>query len=877
MRTRPMAVAFRSKNKKSAHLNPVSDVISDSGARPNTILRAAMLCALAAAAAPALTHAKASEQMSEQASDPTVRAAAASEQASDAASATKPFNIDDPKLSRALIQLTQQAGLQLIYPAQDNKVENLPAKPVVGQYTTEGALERLLQGSGLRYEFLDDRTIAIVNPSADTAKLFEGGSGARGERGSFIRLAQTENSGSTHQGDNEGDSKESTEEAKLEEIVVTAQKREEKLQETPISIAVLNGEKLDASTSRGLAEELNLVPGVAITTYGQAEATQVVIRGVATAALFSGTSNVGYYVDGAPFAFIRQGYVPDLTPFDLERVEVLRGPQGTLYGAGAMSGVVNILTHDPDLDAFDLKIRGILSSTKYGGLNYGGDAAANIPIIPDRLAMRLVVSDHKDAGWIDAPLTGEEDRNDGKRNTYRLKIAAQPTDQLKLDFSAWLTRNFSGAPALSRANRQQELVTTPEPIDVDYENYVFTVGYDFQSFALTSTTSHIDYQLESVLDLTTIGLAGLPLQTNFGADSSSQEVNLASTTDGPWSWNLGFFYRDALENLVSILLPFADNDLDYTSESYAVYGELTRSFLDDRLRMTVGLRYFDDHATFEETKPFNFDTSRPLTTGEGDFRKLTGRAVLTWLPNEDLTIYASYGQGYRSGLLPDAFALLNSFGNAPSADPDFLANYEIGAKGSLFGGRLNYDTAVYYIDWKNYRSSIVAEFCPVNGSTCLQTGYLGNFGQASGFGAEGALSAELLDGLTLGANLSWNGLQLESFNVRPDDSPEWTAGGSIDYSFPLGSSGVEGVFSTSANYQSKKKSAFGGETGTTFSDPYFFSRASFTLNWPDHWSLSIFADNITDEYRVTQRGDPGRPDWDSRQRPRTIGLQLQYN
>lgn len=777
-------------------------------------------------------------------------------------------------LNQALAAFAKQTGLQLIYVSQ--AASGLDANAVPAGLEPPEALKKLLEGTGLRFEFLNERTVRIFSktqavssfePSAETPNVTE-------QRLQRLAQADTSSAGSAASGQ-EPAGKNASEttpgESQLEEVVVTAQRRQESLRETPISIAVLSGQKLDASTSNGLAAELNLIPGVAINKYGQAEGVQVVIRGVATAALFSGSSNVSYYVDGAPFGMIRQGIAPDLTPYDLERVEVLRGPQGTLYGAGAMAGAVNILTHDPDLDAFDLKMRTLLSSTEGGGLNYGGDVAINIPILPGRLGIRAVVSEHEDAGWIDAPVYGEEDRNDTRRSTYRLRIGAQPTDELTLDFSTWLSRSRSDAPALSRDN-QQNRATFDEPIDVEYDHNVFTVGYDFQSFSLTSVTSYLDYQLESILDLTATNIpafAGKPLTTNFYSQALAQEINLTSTTDGPWSWTAGVFYRDNEEKLISIT-PVTDNNYDYTSESYAVFGELTRSFSDDRLRFTVGLRYFDDAVTFNETKPFDFNTARPLVTGEDSFEQLTGRAVLTWIPTDELTMYASYAQGYRSGLIPDALAQLNFQGTAPSADPDSLDSYEIGAKGSAWNGRLHFDTAVYYIDWQNYRSSVPVVF---NG---LNLGYLGNYGQASGFGAEGALSVEVYEGLTFGVNVGWSGVELDSYNTRPDDAPEWTAGTSIDYSFPLGGNELQGVFSASANYQSEKKTAVGGATGNTFTDPYFFARASFTVNGPDHWSLSLFADNITDEYSTLLLNQPSRPDWDVRQRPRTIGLSLSY-
>ena len=161
----------------------------------------------------------------------------------------------------------------------------------------------------------------------------------------------------------------------LEEIVVTAQKRQERLQDVPIAIAVMQGNLLDSSSSVSLFDALSNVPGVAITGSQnaglQGGGAQLTIRGVtAGAPTLAGTSPIAYYLDGVPFGLVKSAVVPDLAPYDLDRVEVLRGPQGTLYGASAEDGVVRVITNDADLHNFDFKTRLSGGTTESGGGNF---------------------------------------------------------------------------------------------------------------------------------------------------------------------------------------------------------------------------------------------------------------------------------------------------------------------------------------------------------------------------------------------------------------------------------------------------------------------------------------------------------------------------
>src|ERR1700761_4711122 len=170
----------------------------------------------------------------------------------------------------------------------------------------------------------------------------------------------------------------------IDEIVVTAQKREQRIQDVPISLSVMGGAELDKSSVQSVSDALSMVPGVAVNVTGQGGETKLTIRGVtASGALFAGPgpSPIGYYLDSVPFGLVRSSVQPDANSYDLNRIEVLRGPQGTLYGASALNGLVRVLTNDADLNEFDFKARASVSSTDSGGGNWREDAAVNLPTL----------------------------------------------------------------------------------------------------------------------------------------------------------------------------------------------------------------------------------------------------------------------------------------------------------------------------------------------------------------------------------------------------------------------------------------------------------------------------------------------------------------
>lgn len=674
----------------------------------------------------------------------------------------------------------------------------------------------------------------------------------------------------------------------LEEVIVTAQKRgDEALSEVPISISVLGGDELDTRRFEGVAESLRQVAGVTAVASSLNGGTQISVRGVTAAQpLFGGSTTVGYYIDGLPWAFVRNAVVPDAGAYDIERVEVLRGPQGTLYGSSSLNGVVRILTKDADLNEVEFKGRALASSTARGGDNYRGDFAVGVPIVPGKLAARAIAGYNDLSGWVDT--AAGRDVNSSRVKDFRLKINAQPIEALSVKFSSWLSRNNSeGYPVVGRSGISP--VPRREPTSNEFDTYGLALDYSFPAFTLSSATNYIDYASDGVLDFGEGFTPGtrFNLTTVLTSKVFSEELRLASTLDGPWQWTVGGFWRRGddrqFQNVEFIPAP---SDANHGSKAAAAFGEITRTFLDQRLDATLGLRYFRDDVTVRENTPITGNPTQPLIRKKSTFSKVSPRAVLAWHPRQASTLYASYAQGFRSGFNLSPITLLFA-PNLPAPRADTLSNFEVGAKGSVLDGRLAYDVAVYHIDWKDIQQTLGVPTPGTNPPRFVTAQVNGK--SASGFGVDLGLTANLTANFQISLALGWNDLQMDEDVLnsgvvtfrkgdRPTDSGQTTGNLRGDYSLALGSSGYASRLSASVNYQGKIESRnfAGGILNIAESDRIVNASVGIALESPSHWVTTLYADNLTDEDGFIQADTDPAGFLNQQLRPRTVGVQFQY-
>ncbi len=671
----------------------------------------------------------------------------------------------------------------------------------------------------------------------------------------------------------------------LAEIVVTAQRRSQRVQDVPISLSVMTGAELDKSSVQSVTDALGLVPGVAANLNGQGGQTTLTVRGVtAGGALFAGPSPIGYYLDSVPFGLVRSAVEPDSNTYDLNRVEVLRGPQGTLYGASALNGVVRVLTNDADVNSFDLKARASGSSTSGGGGNWRGDMAVNIPIVEGKLAARVVVGSEHDSGWVDAPVGNNINDTDSKN--FRLKVTAQPTDDLSIKLSAMHQQTSMGAPSLATDDYSATLQL--QPIDAHFNAYDLKLDYQAQAFTVSNSTSYFSYVNDGSLDIAP-GAPLPPLTTHLTSRVFSEELTLNSRLQGPWRWSFGAFYRDARDNTYQTLgdlipAPVSEDD---TSKSYAVFGEVGRRFLDNTLELAVGARYFHDEVGLEQNILFGQPEGTPLIRSKTPFNAVTPRVVLTWFMSHDYTMYASYSEGFRSGFPQSELVTIVDSSFVP-VKPDKLHNFEIGSKGSALDGKLIFDAAVYYMKWDDIQQTLGI---PVPGANNTYIVANVNGKSVSGMGVDFAVTAHPMDGLSLGLNLSWNGLAEDTAvysggallfpkGSRIDTSPSVTGGATAQYRFALGSSGWTGQLEALLRHTTVQTTTNASANSldppiVTKSDVITSGRVDFAVTAPTHWRAMLYCDNVSNNRGVPLASQTAYSSNSSR--PRTTGLQLDYS
>ncbi|WP_066700806.1 TonB-dependent receptor [Sphingobium amiense] len=668
------------------------------------------------------------------------------------------------------------------------------------------------------------------------------------------------------------------------EIFVTAQKREERLQKVPISIAVLSGKTLDKQPSGGTLEALLQVPAISQTNNDAGNLTQVTIRGVAPGVPSgAGGPTTGYYIDAVPFALIRAATVPNTNSYDMARIEVLRGPQGTLYGASALNGVIRIITNDADPSKFEFKARGGVATTSGGDPSFRADTAINIPLIEDKLALRAVADLESIGGWVNQPARNKKNANSALNRSLRFKLAALPSDDLRIDLGAWFERDQWDSGDYSDKNGNQ-LSTVAQPGKTKFNLYSGKITYNLPFMSISSSTGYLDFDQPFSSDFSYVTGYTTPIQLNASSPTKvfTEELLFNSAGSGSWRWSAGAFYRNArgrVDFVVPGLLPGPLYSRD-SSESYAAFGQITRTFADDTFELTGGLRYFHDTSTTEVLS----GGFLPAYKAVAKFNKVTPRLTLTWLPSPAFTAYLSYSQGFRSGLNQGALALAASPGLLP-AKADTLNNYEVGAKGTTADGLLSFDAAVYYIKWNDVQQLGQILY---NGA---YTPAVANGPSASGMGTDLTLTLHPAAGFQLGGSIGYSGLKLDADIVqetpyvvlakkgdRTANSPAWTGSVFANYTAPLSDS-LDGRLNISATYRSEvnlriSQSNDNGVAAAVYSSGKpLIVNANFDISTHDNKTFSVYVQNLTNWNGLTSA--PAVESLSFRPRPRTIGVQFE--
>jgi iron complex outermembrane receptor protein len=682
--------------------------------------------------------------------------------------------------------------------------------------------------------------------------------------------------------------------ALLEEVIVTAQKREQKLTEIPQSIQLLDQDMLVETAIRDVSELITFVPGASEGLAISAGQRRLQIRGIYQE---SGSATVGYYLDEAPIDGDTAAPMGRL--YDMQQVEILRGPQSTLYGNGAMGGVVRYIPNQPNLQEFDAGGRFGYNTTKGGDDGYYGDVFLNAPVVEDKLGVRLVASMEKLGGWVDA-LGGPEDINEADLRDVRLHVLWEPSEdwRIKLMYSDNVA-DQDGFGFLLSGLFPDDTITAGSPVDFQnnsMEVWSGTLQYQGFGFAdLVSTFSSVDYQLDTQGFFDLPGLSAVTTAGTNKIETVSNETRLVSKGDGVFQWLVGTFLTDGETSRYSLLdwnpeIPPFFVDSETTSldnrDSIAFFGEFSWALMDGRLIPLVGVRWSEE----------DFDGDTVTAAGRPDGQKFDStnfRFNLSWLQSDTANYYLNVAEGFRSGVFNGqaicaTHNLLLVEGECQLVqESDELISYEVGGKYTLLDGRMLLDLALYYIDWQ--RSPVQL---PIGG---LYATY--DAGDAEIYGTDVSLvyRPASVEGLDFSLTANWLSAEYANVNtylaatlvppftpesVGPTNGedlqfvPEWTATLAVNYVWTLGN-GWEGLANFSWNHLDGQFGQFGANT--TRGDARDLLRARFGVT-RDAWGVFLFGRNLLDEdATIFNQAPTGGVPVFTRDFPMQVGVEVTFD
>ncbi len=670
----------------------------------------------------------------------------------------------------------------------------------------------------------------------------------------------------------------------VSEIIVTATKRSERLKDVAASVSVVTATDLTKGGIVRFSDYATRVPGLSLTTARTGNA-QITLRGITTGAAQPG-STTGYYIDEAPVGSVNaytggSGITPDLDPSDLQQIEVLKGPQGTLYGAGAVGGLVKFATAAPNLDRFEGRASGGVTSVAKGDVGYSARGMINIPLAPGQLAFHASAFYRFDPGYIDNinPLIGVKNVNSARIRGGRAVLAMRLGPDVRLDLSA------VGQDTTSNGTNTVDVdAATLKPIYGDLKQnrfirdrgfvrlrlYNATVRAELGKVDLVSSTTYQRIFFRELTDGTRgygaalgplFGLGstlGIRLNTFKHTDRWSEEAR--ASTNGMFGGLLdlqaGFYWTheddqnqipsiDTFSTVTGATLPLpaiAIAKIDSTYKEYSFFGN-ARVHFGPNVDVLGGIRYSHDEQNYLQDYQGLIVGPRLVVLGSEKANVTTWLVSPRFKLSEDAMFYGRVATGYRPGgpnpAPPTSTTVPLTF------QPDKLTQYEIGFKGSALDRKLSLDTAIFYTDWNDIQ---------------IQTSgggfnYLVNGGKATSQGAEATLRYQPGRGISFGANVGYTDAKLTTAapaaggvkNDRLPYVPRWSGSLTADYSAPIGGD-MKLTGGATANYVGKRVTDYTNKFPKTLGAYTTFDlRAGIEQG---SWTLSAFVKNLTDKREI---------------------------
>jgi len=757
------------------------------------------------------------------------------------------FQIAAQPLSQALLEFSRQADAIVTAPAE--LVRDRRAPQVRGELTPSAALARLLRGSGLEASFTASGAITIgpVRRSVRRTSAPEPASDA-----SAVDVGS---------------------DTQIEEVLVTAQKRTENVQDVPASVSVLHRKQLQRLYATTITDYAAYIPGLNVSSGGGPGQTMITLRGIAPV---GPGAVVGYYVDDTPLGSssnygAAREFGLDLMPYDVERIEVLRGPQGTLYGAGAMGGLLKYVLRRPSVSDFEAWAGATtFDSASASDAGWGVRAGANVPLSDERVGLWGSYFQQQSPGYADNAETGEQDLNDVDQRGGRLALLWQINDALSLQLGGlWQRIHSSDDAAVSLSLTGLDPPTgfpehgaltsfhpLPQPFSQDIDHYSATLEWQLGWASLLSASSYSRTRTRHVQDASPIfgflfgGYA--PSHIDVDLRKRTQEIRLASQRGATVEWLVGAFYTkedgEQVRNVFALdtegqpipeLAPrflFVEFPSQYAES--AGFGSVTLQ-LTARFDVTAGVRWARNRQHFRQISGGLESLIGPPADVSGSSSEdvLTYSVSPRWLVSADTMLYARIATGYRpGGPNPRALNL------PPTVAADTLTNYELGLKTQLLAGRTQVNVAAFRIDWRDIQQSV----------TLGGIGSIDNTGDAVSKGFELETVWLPTDGLRIGVNAAYTDAKVTApaagiAAARLGNTPRWSASTVLDYEFALASRWSAHV-GGGWRYVGEQGTAIAAQTGADNSyvlPSYTALDLSADVTRGD-WTIRLFARNVTD-------------------------------
>lgn len=579
--------------------------------------------------------------------------------------------------------------------------------------------------------------------------------------------------------------KKAHEEYKLESMTVTVQKQEENVQEVPVSVTTLSDIQIEDAGILNIEDVAYQVPNFHIIKTGSHNnGSRLVMRGLSV----SNTQTVGFYVDDVYYS---QGFDTEL--LDVERIEVLRGPQGTLFGRNSEAGVINIITQKPGSNQWQGKAS--VSYGNYNSQNYR--AVIGGPLVQDKLFFRVSGKYFLSNGYNDNKFTGDDECDDMDDSNGRVILRWKPTDAWDINFVTEANRYRDGYNGFASLD---DVRHDPHDVSLDFQGSDDTdaygnslrAEYSGKNFLLTSISSYRNWERDTIYDLDFTSTDNYRAELNDEIETWNQEFRVTSPNDsGPLKWLLGTNYFNEKKNIgtaydyrqgfpaygLSPYKQFQKSDLD--TEGYAFFGQTTYTLF-DRLDLTAGIRYEHEEKKLYFKEYYDQDlsmfsmVSQTKAPDAEDSDELLPKFALTyhWMP--DLMTYTSVSKGYSSG----SFNMYTSTSAGEFYDPEYSWNYEVGLKSAWLDKRLIFNFSVFYIDWKDQQ--VMQQTTP--GEVIFK-----NAAESTSMGVEVEAMAKLAAGLEFTAGFGYTNVEFDDFKdtLFDEDLTSPTYGqaiGEIDYS-----------------------------------------------------------------------------------------------